>query len=572
MSGPFRLPATTSGRFGAALDRSEPVGFRVGGRVYSGFYGDTLASALLASGVERHGASSLLGRPRGLLALGLEDALPVSLEGDGGAFAAISADEIVLREGLKARGQDDRVRRALRRFAPTSLPDARALPLAQIGLERLRRALPLPGPRLPKIPQPPDIVRDSCDVVVVGAGLAGLAAAAAVRAAGLEVRVLEASHRTSGLADLYDGRIDGRPLAAWAAAEAGALQDRRSLTTRATVIDVAPDGSVTAIERIDPQRPGRVALRLISAGAVVLATGFRERPLVFPDNDRPGIMLATTARALLRRHAVAPGARALVATAGDEGYRAAMDLRQAGVAVELVLDPRSEPEGTAIELAKALGAPLSLSTVVTGVEYDLKAGRLIGVRTRNRHGEGASAGARVLPTDALIVSGGFVARDELARASGLGPDNGVHVAHLGPNAVDAVAGGWAAGSAAVAGLGAGAPVAAPPSVDASADAPAETQELGPANFRSAGAASAFVDFGADVTLADLDRAVERRGAAPQAIARRLGLGLGADGGRLSADLPALALTALAGDAPDALGPGPVRATLGLMAARAEAAG
>lgn len=564
-SGPYRLAAATAGRFGAALDRSEPVGFRVGRRVLSGFYGDTVASALMATGMRVAGTSPLLRRPRSVMALGLEDALPVLVEGDEGPFAPVSADEIVLREGLRIHGSDEGVRRALGRFAPSAAPDARTLPLAQLALERLRRAMPLPSPRLPAIPEAPNVVEESCDVVVIGAGLAGLAAAAAVRAAGLGVRVLEASRRPGGIADLYDGSVDGRTVNDWVAGQAAELKERGLLTLRATAIEIGADGVVTAIERVDPQRPGRITLRLVHAGAVVVATGYRERPLVFPDNDRPGIMLATTARALLRRYAVAPGARALIATTSDEGYRAAIDLREAGVAVDMVLDPRTEPEGPAVDFAKALGAPLSLSTVVTGVDYDLKGAGLVGVRTRNRHGEGASAAARVLQAEALIVSGGFVARDELLRASAL--RDAVHVAHRGPNCTDAVAGGWAAGAAAAADLGGAMTGREAPAVEASADAGAEAQELTAGSFRAIGAASAFVDLGADVTLADLARAFERRGAAPEAIARRLGLGLGADGGRLSAGMAALAFEALSGEDAAMPGPAAIRQTLGLMAAR-----
>lgn len=571
MTGPFRLSASAPARFGTAIDRTEPIGFRVGGRALSGLYGDTLASALMASGVQSHGTSPLLGRPRGLMALGIEDALMRSLEGDPGPFAAIASSELVLREGLRAQGADRGVGQALRRFSPPAGPETRTLPAGQLALERLRRALPLPGPRLPALAPRIQTKLESCAVVVIGAGLAGLAAAAALRSAGLDVRVIEASSRAGGVADLYDGRIDGRPFTDWTTAKAGELRDRGALLSRATAIDIAPDGTVTAIERPDPQRPGRVTLRLISANAVVVATGFRERPLIFADNDRPGVMLAQSARALLRRHAVAQGARALVATTCDEGYRAAMDLREAGVAVDFVLDARGDPDGPAVEMAKALGAPLSLSTVVTGVEYDPKKGGLVGVRTRNRYGEGASAGVRVLPADALIVSGGFVPRDELVRLTGLGAEQGVHVAFRGANAVDAVAGGWAAGAAAAAELGA-APSGQSPAVEASADDAGETQVLDPSSFRGVGAAASFVDFGADVTLADIARAVERRGASPQAIARRLGLALGPDGGRQSADLAELAFAALAGPALTLQGPAPTRATLGLMAARAGAVG
>ncbi|MFC3692022.1 FAD-dependent oxidoreductase [Chenggangzhangella methanolivorans] len=565
MTGPHRLPATAPGGFGTEVDRSEPVGFRLGGRVFGGLYGDTLASALLASGVRKFGGSPLLGRPRGLMALGLEDQTPMALEGDAGPWSLVSGSEITLREGLRARQASSGVETALRRFAPVMSPDRRALPAAQQMLERLRRALPLPGPRLPAVEPPPFSRVETCGVLVIGAGLAGLAAAAALRSAGVDVRVVEASRRAGGLADLYGGTVDGLPLAGWASAQAAGLRDRDALKLGATAISIEADGSVCVMERDDPQRPGRVTVTLVSASAVVLATGWRERPLVFPGNDRPGVMLATTARALLRRHAVAPGSRVMVATTCDEGYRTATDLREAGVEVGFVLDARADPQGPAVDMAKALGAPVSLSTVVTGVEFAEGEAQLAGVRTRNRFGEGATAGARILEADALVVSGGLAPRDELARLCGLGSDQGVFSASAGPNAVEAVAGGWAAGAAAAARLGAE-PTGPAPVVEASADEAGEVAAVLPARLDEPGAAEAFVDFGADVTLADLVAAAARRGPAPAAVARRLGLGLGPDGGRLGGDVAALAFERITGVgfAP----PSPGRPTLATLAARA----
>ncbi|MDR4308385.1 FAD-dependent oxidoreductase [Chelatococcus sambhunathii] len=563
MSGPYRVPAAARERFGARIDRSEPVGFRLDGKVFNGFYGDTLESALLASGVSTFGASPLLGRPRGPMSLDVDAPTPV-LVGDDGSWRPASAGDVVVREGLKARlpGQASA---ALRRLAPVAMPEDRALPTASRLIERLRQALPMPAPRLPRPAAASPARYERCDALVIGAGLAGLSAGLALRTAGLDVRIVEADRTPGGLADLYDGRIDGKPLAEWAQAHAAGFAGRQALTLRATAVSIAADGAVTVIERVGVG--DAPVLRVIWAGAVVLATGHRERPMAFAENDRPGVIFAVAARALLRRHAIAPGSRVLVATTCDEGYRAAMDLREAGVAVDFVIDQRDQPEGPAVEMAKALGAPVSLSSVVTGLEYDAKRGAITGVRVRNRYGEGASAGARVLPADALVVAGGFTPRDELARASGLGPEQGLRLAFDGPNAVDAVAGGWRAGVEAAAQLGATLDQPAP-AVEATSDEFGEAPSLEPASFAAVGANVAFADIGADVSLADLARAVGRRGPAPAAIARRLGLGSGPDCGRLSADLPGLALAALGVNGADPPGPAAGRLTLAQRAARA----
>lgn len=573
MSGPYRVPAFAGPAFGTRIDRNEPVGFRFDGAALSGLYGDTLASALLSAGVSSHGRSALLGRPRGVQALGLEEASPVTIETASGVSAQSLASETPLKEGLRASGLRGRRAPAFGWLPSAPDPEFRSLPLVEVALERLRRVLPLPAPRLPAAPGPAEVRRESCDVAIVGAGLAGLAAAVALRDTGLSVVVLEASLTAGGFADLHQGRIEGKPLADWAAARAGELRDRDALRLATTVISIEPDGTITAIgradvKRSDPERLARPVMRIVSASAVVVATGFRERPLVFPDNDGPGVMLASAARALLRRYAVAPGARVLVATVSDEGYRAATDLREAGVTVDLMIDRRADPDGPAVELAMALGAPVSLASVVQGIERDPKTGAMTGVKVRNRFGEGASSGARVLPADALIVSGGWSARDELLRAGSLTPDRGVHPALRGPDPQDAVEGGWAAAAEAAAGFGVTI-LRATPVVEARCDGPEDPQEFSAASFRAVGAARSFVDIGADVTLADLARAVERRGPAPLAVARRLGLGLGPDGGRLSADLPARVFAAL-GDGAATLGPAAQRMTLGQLAARAGA--
>ena len=563
MSGPYRIPGAARQRFGARVDHSEPVGFRLDGKVFNGFYGDTLESALLASGLSTFGASPLLGRPRGPMGLGVDDPIAVLVE-EGGAWRPASAGDVVLREGLKARFPD-RAAATLRRLAPVTIPEDRMLPAASRAIERLRQALPMPAPRLPRPAPPPRARYKRCDALVIGAGLAGLSAASALLSAGLDVRIVEADRRAGGLADLYDGRIDGRPLAEWAEAQAAGLTARGALTLRATAVSIAADGAVTVIER--GGLADELVLRVISAGAAILATGHRERPMAFAENDRPGVIFAGAARALLRRHAVAPGSRVLVATTCDEGYRAAMDLREAGCVVDFVIDQRDAPDGPAVEMAKALGAPVSLSSVVTGLEYDAKRGAITGVRVRNRYGEGASAGARILPADALVVAGGFAPRDELARTCGLGAEQGLRLALAGPNAVDAIAGGWRAGVETAAQLGAAVDQSAPV-VEATRDEFGEAPTIEQASFTAIGSNVAFADIGADVSLADLARAAARRGPAPAVIARRLGLGSGPDGGRLSADLPSLALAALGVRGADERGPSAGRLTLAQRAARA----
>lgn len=558
MSGPYRLPETAPARFGAKIDRTEPIGFRLDGRPRAGLYGDTLASALVANGRTTFGRSPLQGRPRGLMALGFDDAVAWAAVDDGRDL--LPAGELLLSEGATFRTSPALTAAPPHAFGTPRAalgPESRLPGLARRLFDRVSRqaALPIPPARRPS---PPVAARfESCDVLVIGAGLAGLAAAAAARSAGLHVRVAEAGLNPGGLADLYDGTIDGQPVARWVAHAAGALASAEALWLGTRAVRVGRWGAVDLLERAQ----GRRRLLRVAAQLVVVATGWRERALPFADNDRPGVLLATTARALLRRHAVAPGRRVVVATTCDEGYRAAIDLKEAGVELEMILDARDDPQGPGVDAAKAIGAPMSFASVVTGVETDKSGERLTAVRAANRDGDGASAAPRMLFADALVVSGGLVARAELGEA-----DDRVIVVSTGFNAGDALAGGAAAGAEAArrleAGLTSPAPTASIPS-DEGGDVDLYLARLDPEATRTT-----FVDFGADVTVADMAEAAAMGVGGPEALARWLGLGRGLDGGA-SAGLAQAALARILGAAPSSAGQvhGP-RWTLAALAAAA----
>ncbi|WP_081761452.1 2Fe-2S iron-sulfur cluster-binding protein [Methylopila sp. 73B] len=561
MSGPHRLPEMASARFGAAVDRTEPIGFRLDGRPRAGLYGDTLASALLASGRTVFGRSALLGRPRGLTALGFDDA--VAWAAAEGERDLRPADELLLSEGATFRTSA-----GLSAGSPLGLgaraalgPESRLPSLGRRLFERVSRQAALPIAATRELPPRMAARFESCDVLVIGAGLAGLAAAKAARSAGLHVRVAEASLRAGGLADLYDGTIDGLPPAAWVAQTAGDLVDGGALWLGTRAVQVDRSGSVHLLERVR----GQLGLLRVAAQLVVVASGWRERPLPFADNDRPGVMLATTARALLRRHAVAPGVRVVVATTGDEGYRTAVDLKDAGVEVEMILDARDDPQGPAVDVAKAAGVSMSFASVVTGVETDKSGERLKAVRAANREGAGLDGGlgARTLFADALVVSGGLAARSELGEAG-----DRVIVVGSGFNARDALAGGAAAGAEAAQRLEVGL-AAAPPVAEIPADEPDGGLDLYMAGLDAQAARTAFVDFGADVTVADVAEAAAMGVDGPQVMARWLGLGRGPDGGAAAAGLPQAAFGRIHGEAPSPAGEvqGP-RWTLAALAAAA----
>ncbi|WP_436762753.1 2Fe-2S iron-sulfur cluster-binding protein [Streptosporangium sp. V21-05] len=299
MSGqPFRL----EGR------RGEVLPFRFDGRDYEGYRGDTLAAALLANGVRTVATSVTLGRPRGIFAAWTEEPNAVVQIEHPFPEPMLQATVVELYAGLVATGLPGRGRLAAE-------PD----------------------------PARYDGVYAHCDVLVVGAGPAGLAAAAA--AAGSGARVILADDRPSPGGSLPDTgeTVDGVPGTAWAATALAELESHPEtrVLTRTGVFGYYDDNYLVAVERRGENASSRERVWRIRARRVVLATGAHERSIAFAGNDLPGVMLAGSARAYANRYGVLPGRRAVVFTTGDSAYAAARDLAAAGVEIAAVVDTRT---------------------------------------------------------------------------------------------------------------------------------------------------------------------------------------------------------------------------------------
>ncbi|GAB7106758.1 sarcosine oxidase subunit alpha [Streptomyces phaeofaciens JCM 4814] len=359
---PFRHP--TRGR----VDRDTPLTFTFDGTEYQGHRGDTLASALLANGIVQAGTGIKLGRPRGIFSAGVEEPNAVVQIEAPFPEPMLPATTVELYDGLVAR----------------SLP----------GQGRLATA-----------PDPAryDAVHAHCDLLIVGAGPAGLAAAAA--AAGSGARVILADDRPEpggsllGTAEHLDWVAEVTELLA-------AAPDVRVLP-RTTVFGHYDDNHLLAVERRTnhlgadaPENVSRERVWRIRARRVVLATGAHERSLAFADNDRPGVMLAASARTHLNRHGVLPGRRAVVLTTNDSAYAAALDLHTAGVTVAAIVDTRPAP-GEWAQRARDAGIQVLPGHAVTGTRGDA---RLTAV-TVAPYGE--STGQREFAADLLLVSGGW---------------------------------------------------------------------------------------------------------------------------------------------------------------------
>jgi len=414
---------------GGRIDRSQVLRFTFDDRPYTGFAGDTLASALLASGVHLMARSFKYHRPRGVLAAGAEEpnALVTVRRDSARVTPNLRATQVELYEGLQAESQN---RWPALVFDVGAINDLLA-PFIPSGFyyktfmwpKRAWHALYEPRIRaaagLGKSPTQPDpdryAVRHAhCDVLVVGAGPAGLAAAAAAADAGARVILCDEQSELGGslLSANPDAAptLEGRPAGRWLIDTLTALagQARLTLLSRTTAFGYFPHNLIALNERLTdhlseppPDRP-RERQWQVRAREVVLATGAIERPLVFPGNDRPGIVLAGAARTWLNRYGVLPGTRAILVTATDEAYTAALDLQDAGVFVAAIADVRAHLSDVA-RAAQAKGIPVMQGATVLGTSGR----RRINTIRLARLEHGAVADVQVQPCDLVLMSGGF---------------------------------------------------------------------------------------------------------------------------------------------------------------------
>jgi sarcosine oxidase, subunit alpha len=412
---------------GGRIDRSQPLRFTFDGKSYPGFVGDTLASGLLANGVHLVGRSFKYHRPRGILAAGSEEpnAL-VTVSRDAARYTPnLRATQIELYDGLLAASQNrwpslhtdvGRVNDALAAFFPAGFY-YKTFMWPRKAWKALYEPIIRRASGLGEAPTCPDPDRYAqryahCDVLVVGAGPAGIAAALAAAASGARVTLCDEQAAFGGslLGDVA-ARIDGDTGHAWVQRSIVALQSnpRVALLARTTAFGYFPHNFIGLNERLTDHltqpAPGQPRERLwqVRARAVVLATGAIERPLVFPGNDRPGIMLAGAAQTYLNQYGVRVGNRVVVVTAGDAAYQSALDLHAAGVAVAAVADVRQAPAGALPEAARRVGINVIPASTVLGTNGDLRVKRI----TLGRTDDGSVRSGQSIDCDAVLMSGGF---------------------------------------------------------------------------------------------------------------------------------------------------------------------
>lgn len=420
---------------GGTIDRSKSLTFYFDGKPYSGFEGDTLASALLANDVHLVGRSFKYHRPRGFLTAGSEEPNAiVELRTGARREPNTRATMAELYDQLSARSQNASpslkydflsVNQLFGNFLTAGFyyktfmwPASFWEPLYE---KIIRRAAGLGRAATDPDPDTYEHSHAHCDVLVVGAGPSGIAAAKSAAKTGARVILAEENRFLGGQLGLSTDMIDGKPADQWlteAEAEFAAMENI-TVMPRTTVFGYYDHNVLAALERVNDHvsvpenHEPRQRLWTIRATEVVLACGSQERPLVFDNNDMPGVMLSTAVKRYVDRFAVMPGKRVIICTNNDSAYETAHLLKENGAEEVSVCDAREEISSVA---QQAMDAGIAVE---------------VGILPSRAHGwhrvsslsmqrlDGSPYGSQ--KCDLLVVSGGHSADVHLVSQTGVAP-------------------------------------------------------------------------------------------------------------------------------------------------------
>ena len=398
---------------GGLIERTRPLDFTFDRKHNQGFEGDTLASALLANGVYLTGRSFKYHRPRGIQGSGYEEpATVVQLAGSEDA-TNMPVTRVALYDRLVATSINcwpspnfdvGAVAQTVARLLPAGFYYKTFMwPHWHLFEPFIRRAAGLG--RAPS--SDPKALHyetrfDHCDVLVVGAGPAGLMAAQIGGRSGARVLLVDDDDRVGGRLLADGGTITGRPASDWISDIAEELDDLPNVTRlrNASAWAYHEHNFIMLTEQRPDEPHVFQRTRRIRAKQVIVATGAIERPIVFANNDRPGVMLASAARTYVNRYAVKPGVRTAVFSNNDSAWQAAVDLDAAGVTVVAIVDVRQHVADSLTEPFRSKGTEIHLGSVV---KEAIGAKHVKAVRIASREGDGE----KLIQCDLLCVSGGW---------------------------------------------------------------------------------------------------------------------------------------------------------------------
>ena len=553
---------------GGRVDREREISFSFNGKRYTGLAGDTLCSALLANGVHLVGRSWKYHRPRGVMSAGSEEpnAL-VQLEKGNRTIPNARGTQVELYADLEASSVNCwpsvdfdllSINSWFARLMPAGFyyktfmwPKAMWMKYEHF----IRKAS-----GLGVAPGEPDPDRYEhghahCDLLIVGGGVAGLSAALVAGRSGARVILADEQSEFGGLTLSNPAQIDGVAASQWIATAVAELQGMEEVTLlpRSTVFGYHDYNFLTINQRLSDHLPlaerqgGREKLWQVRAHQVVLATGAAERPLIFANNDRPGIMLASAVSTYANRYGVKPGNRAVVFTNNDSAYQSALDLKAAGVEVTSVIDARRESTSEIANTVRNAGITVHNGSVVVDAagRKRLRSIKLMGL---SEDGSTVNGSARTIACDLLAVSGGWSPVVHLNAQSGARPEWDESEAMFRPgkptqqqisagaaNGTLDLAGclreGAAAGNAAASACGFKPELEVPAADAVDSEAILPLWNL-PSPYAPGRGPKAFIDLQNDVGAADIQLAVREGFQSVEHVKRYTAMGFGTDQGKL----------------------------------------
>ena len=419
-----RLPS------GGRVDRKQTITFNYNGNSYTGLQGDTVASALLANGVDIVGRSFKYSRPRGIMAAGAEEP---------NALLQIGATEATQIPNVRATQQD--LYNGLTASATNGWPNPENDMMEWVGKlggrmmppgfyyktfmypqsmwdtyeKYIRKAAGFGRSSKEADPDIYDNVNQHADVLIVGAGPAGLSAALAASESGARVILADEQSEFGGSLLHSAAQINMLPAADWAKEAINTLSQRDNvlLLPRSTVNGYHDHNFLTIHERCtdhlgDSAPLGKVRQRMhrVRTKWVVLATGAHERPLVFANNDLPGVMLASAVSTYVRRYAVAPGQKLVLMVTNDHAYQTAFDWVEAGRELVAIVDTRTDPESECFYVAKSRGMRVLTGSAIIEATGKKRVNGVL-VAKINATGDQVIGEPQTLACDLVASSGGW---------------------------------------------------------------------------------------------------------------------------------------------------------------------